>query len=107
MPSLHIAIVAVSDRAQTGSTLPISPAKILRSKTLTPTGTSQTDADLTLGEGEVAICTADVGCWVRFDGSDAGPSPSYNATGGSHWVPAGLPLPVGGDAGQTVRYRTV
>lgn len=104
MALLHVAIVSVSDRALTGSSLQIAPFKIARSKTLTPTGTSQTDANLNLGENEVAICTADVACWVTPDAT-AGSSTTYNATGGSHYIPANSPIPVGGDVGQAFSYR--
>jgi len=108
MATLHVVIASVSDRAVTGSTLPIPPAKTRVAKTLTTSATSAADADLVASEGEVWIVTArDADHWVEFgDGNQtAGPAASIETAGG-YLVMSGTTREFGADAAQKIAVRT-
>lgn len=70
MASVHVVIATVSDRAATGSTLPVEPAAPDTSKTIASTGSSVIDATLVATEGQVWDLDVSGGSvWAAFGAS--------------------------------------
>jgi hypothetical protein len=98
--TVHVCLSVVQDRANTGSTLPVAPAKPRAAETLT-SGASSAAGNLVADEGDVWELTVTGGnVWVKMDTGNP------NADSGlRRLLLDGAVVAYGADAGQKLAYK--